>query len=364
MRLGIVELYCGKSGKKGYYNNQEIGLARAMKKRGYDSVIFYPSADESGCREEVVEDQITIVYVSAKAIGNHARYDWNILLKYHIDVVQVGSDNQIFAPNLIRFCDINGIKLYNFIGTVQSDTDNHLKKQIMRILFSRNVRMLKNHKCFVKTQKVYDELTALGIQNATIAPVGLDLSIIPQVTEPSEELRKRLDLPADKQILLFVGRLDSYKRPMEALEMFAGLPDSNYMVMIGNGELDGQADAYIEKNGLTDRVRRIKKIPNAQIHTFYKAADYYLNFNEKEIFGLSVLEAMYQDCTVIAVGAPGPKEMIRNGENGFLVASAQEMKDLLAQKVALEPGAARESVVSRFVWDKTAEKFDTWIRAC
>ena len=34
-KFGIVELYCGNSGKRGFYNNQEIGLSKAMKKKGY-----------------------------------------------------------------------------------------------------------------------------------------------------------------------------------------------------------------------------------------------------------------------------------------------------------------------------------------
>ena len=362
MRIGIVELYCGKSGKKGFYNNQEIGLARAMKKRGYDAVIFYPQSDAKDLREEVVEEKIKIVFVPAKVVGNHSCYDWNVILKYKIDVVQVGSDNQIFASELIQFCDRHAIKIYNYLGTVESDSDYKLKKCIMKILFVRNYKAFKTHKCFVKTRKVYQDLQKIGVENITVAPVGLDTYIIPQIIENKEELRKKLDLPEDKKILLFVGRLDTYKRPMDAIEMLKTLPADFYLVMIGTGELDIQIDEYIVKKALQDRILRIKKIPNTEIHQYYKVADYYLNFNEQEIFGMSILEAMYQDCTVIAINAPGPNEIIKNGENGYLVENVHDMKKLLNSNVSIQKGQAKSAVLNAFVWDKTAEKFDAWIK--
>ena len=58
IRFGIAELYCGASGKTGYYNSQEIGLARAMKKLGYRCYIFYPAPDAAAVTEEDVEEHI------------------------------------------------------------------------------------------------------------------------------------------------------------------------------------------------------------------------------------------------------------------------------------------------------------------
>ena len=40
MKFGIVDTYCGASGQKGFYNSQELGLARAMKPLGYEPVVF------------------------------------------------------------------------------------------------------------------------------------------------------------------------------------------------------------------------------------------------------------------------------------------------------------------------------------
>lgn len=66
MRLGIVRLYSGSSGIKGFYNSQEIGLARTMKKLGYEVFIFIPSPEIKTSYEDIEEDNIITVYIPAK----------------------------------------------------------------------------------------------------------------------------------------------------------------------------------------------------------------------------------------------------------------------------------------------------------
>lgn len=361
-RLGIVKMYCGESGTKGFYNSQEIGAARALQKSGYSIYIFYPRKDIDQLQEEIIQESITLVYVPAKAVGNHARFDWNIFKAYKIDVLQIAADNQMYAPSLISFCDRNNIRLYCYIGTIKSDSDNPVKNMIMSHLVKKNIRAYRKHMCFAKTKKAADELSKLGIPNVSVAPVGLDTSIIPTINEDKFNIRKRLLLPADKRILLFVGRLESYKRPEKALELMQALSDSYYLVMIGKGSLDENIDEIIENKGIKAKVKRIEQLPNRDIHEYYKAADYFLNFNENEIFGMSILEAMYQDCTVIAVKAPGPVEIIESGVNGYLVNDVSQMKTLIEKESRVSEGAARECVKSQFTWEKTASKFLEYIQ--
>lgn len=362
MRIGIVELYCGSSGKKGFYNSQEIGIARAMARIGYECVIFYPHLDGKKIVEEAVDKNILIVYVPAKALGVHSHYDWRVLLKYKIDVVQLGADNQLFTPSITHFCDKNRIRIYNYIGTIQSDTDRRFKAKIMSYLYLHNLKVYKKHKCFAKTHTVMNELNRMGVDEITVAPVGLDTTVVPKVLEARNQLRYLLKLPVDKIVLLFVGRMDEYKRPNEAVELVNRLSNQYFMVMIGTGSMDDEVERQISILNLNDRILRIKKIPNIEIHKYYCAADYYLNFNGKEIFGMSILEAMYQDCTVLAIDAPGPKEIIKNGETGFIVSSIEEMKQLICSEAKIKKDQARNSIINEFTWDKTAEKFDEWIR--
>ena len=72
-KFGLVELYCGASGKIGYYNSQEIGLARALKKLGYDCYIFYPDPKKAELSEERIEDDITVTADAGRSISDFPR---------------------------------------------------------------------------------------------------------------------------------------------------------------------------------------------------------------------------------------------------------------------------------------------------
>lgn len=366
IRFGIAELYCGASGKTGYYNSQEIGLARAMKKLGYRCFIFYPAPDAAAVTEEDVEEHITIVRCPARAIGVHARYDWKILKKYRIDVVQLGGDNQIFAPDFIRYCDKNGIPVYNFIGTVGTDSHNAVKKRLMDLMFRRNIVSYRGHMNFAKTENVRRALKNVGIDNAAVAPVGLDVSVIPVISGTPEEIKRECGLPPDKKTVLFVGRIDAYKHPEKMLELLSALPDEFYGVMIGDGELADGLERMIKEMKLSDRLKWIRKLPNQEVQKYYYVADCFVNFNDKEIFGMSILEAMYQGCKVIAVHAPGPDSIIENGISGYLVKSAEDMPDLITsdeKDEKLEKHKIVERIRTNFTWEHSAALFDGWIRS-
>ena len=360
MNIGIVSLYNGKSGKKGFYNSQEIGVARAFSKLVYNVIVFFTSSSKN-IEEERIDFNIKIINVPGFIVGCHSKFNWNILLKYKIDVVHSCNDNQIFAPSLFHFCDKHNIRIYSYLGVIQSDTNSVLKKKIMGLLCERNIQIYKKHKCFVKTNTIKSELEKLGVVDITVAPVGLDTSIIPVISETKEKLLKELQLPEDKIILLFVGRLDEYKKPLDAIELLNKLSDKYYLVMIGNGTLKNKIVELIGKYHIQSKIKCIGKIENKEIHKFYKISDYFLNFNNNEIFGMSILEAMYQGCNVIAVDAPGPRDIIKNNYNGFLVDNINQMKQIVENNRKIDSKEAIESINNCYSWDNTAKIFAEWI---
>ena len=362
MKFGIVELYCGDSGKKGFYNSQETGLARAMKSLGYDSVIFRPCKKIKNVEEEEIENRIKVVYVPASTIGVHSRFDWSILSEYQIEVVQLESDNQVFAPDCIHYCEGKGILIYNYIGTISSNSKNRVKFFFLNLGFGRNIRAYKRHKCFSKTANVKEQLSSYGISDVTVAPVGLDTSIIPVVNRSKEEIRKELSLPTDKIVLLFVGRMEEYKRPFEAIKLIDDLRAVAHMVLIGTGTLNQRVQNEIDSRNLMSKVTRIDKIPNTEIHKYYKACDYYVNFNKDEIFGMSILEAMFHGCTVLARYAPGPNCIIEDRISGYLVDDISEMEAIIRRKEVLSSDIIKARIMDSFTWDKTAQIFDKWIK--
>ena len=359
--FGIIELYCGASGKIGFYNNQELGICKAMSKLGYKCFVFYPDIENKTISEEEYGETI-VVRCPAIHIGVHSFYDWNILKKYDIAYAQIDSDNQFFASSVIKHCVDSNINYYNYIGTIKSDSDSPIKRLISSIILKRNLKFYKESKCFAKTKQVRSELTNKGIKDAEIVHVGLDLSLIPEIHKDKNKLKKELNITADKKVLLFVGRMENYKRPFDIFNVFRKLDNNYYGIMIGTGSLSEEIDGVIN-NEFNRRIIRIDRIENKKIHQYYKVSDFFLNFNEKEIFGMSMLEAMNQGCNVIAVRSPGAEEIINDKKTGFLVSNVNEMIDIINNGARLDEKTMKQSIIDDFSWDSSVKHFDDYLKA-
>lgn len=358
MNWAIIELYCGESGKLGYYNSQELGLARALAIKGINVTIIYPEREKEIRTQEEIEERICILKVPCRTLGVHSFYKLDFLLEKKIDVVHLDSDNQMFAPEVMKFCRKHHIFFYNYIGTPYSDTENIIKKTLMKFISFRNIHYFKTSIVAAKTVAVKKCLEKKGVENIEVIPVGLDTTQIKKDSGDIGNIRSELGFPENKRILLFVGRLEDYKRPFAALELLKSLGSLYYLVIIGNGSLREEVGERIKKEGLEEQTSYFEKIPNKLMYQYYKACDYYVNFNTHEIFGMSILEAMYQGCIVVARRAPGPEEIIEDGVSGYLCSTDEEMKNVIkTEKNEYIGQKAEERIFTNFTWEKSVEKF-------
>ncbi|MBI6060426.1 glycosyltransferase family 4 protein [Clostridium perfringens] len=366
MNLGIVRLYTGASGKLGYYNIQEVGLAKALEKLGVFTKIFFlvDKKYEKKVLEKSISNNIKIIYIPAYKIKNHGIISPKFLLDYKLDVVHLLSDNQLMTSRFISFLRKNNIASYSYVGTLSSDSDNLIKKKIMDLVNKKNIKAYKNSKVVVKTTSVKDTLLKNGVKDISVIPVGLDLTIIPKQNKDVYELREMLSLPKDKKILIFVGRLEQYKRPNRVIEILKKLleKDQNYyLIIIGKGTLKEILFRKVNEFNISKSVKFIEEVTNKDIHKYYKASDIFLNLNENEIFGMSLLEAMYQKCKVIAIGAPGPNYIIEDGISGILVDnwSVDNFVNKIIEVSSLDilGSNARKRIVENFNWDIIANRY-------
>lgn len=366
MKLGIVRLYTGASGKIGYYNIQEIGLAKALEKKGIKTDIFF-LVDRSENKTIIIKnisESIRIIYIPAFKFYNHGIVSPKFLLNYNLDIVHMLSDNQLIAPNFIKFLNKNGIPVYSYIGTIESDSKNKFKKSIMDIIGKRTIKAYKNSSVIAKTPSVQKNLISYGVKNIKVIPVGLDLGIVPNIEEDKLSLRKKLDLPEDKNILIFVGRLEKYKNPEAAINILNEIlkvDKDQFLIIIGQGSLKNNLIGKSEELNIASNIKFINQVKNTDIHKYYKASDIFLNLNDKEIFGMSILEAMYQGCKVVAVNAPGPNYIIENKKNGILIEDFDYSKWVqgilgVVKDINLEVNA-RKRILDDLNWDVISDQY-------
>lgn len=355
MRVGLLITSIGNFGQKGFYNAQEIGLAKELDKL-VDEIIIYKLVAEN---QEYTEEKVggcgntTLKMIPSKSYGINGVIDVDVLDET-LDAIVFFSDTQICVPKVYKWARKNNVKLFPYIGVLESHSTSRLKKAIMDFLFKRNLTVYKKCHCFVKTPTVEQGLRTRGVNNITVTPVGLDLSLLHQSYEKADrnELKRKYGFIPNEKVILFIGRMIEEKQPLRMVEIFSQLykQDSSYrLFMVGSGPMKEAVDKKIRNTNLIDVVTQIEKIPNSDIWELYRLADSFVNLNQQEIFGMAILEAMYYGCKVVAWNAPGPDFIIENGVSGYLVNSdAKAVIKIMESKNLAE--AAHSRIIKNYTW--------------
>jgi len=124
--------------------------------------------------------------------------------------------------------------------------------------------------------------------------------------------------------LFFANRgLEAIYRPQRVLERFAEVarvwPQAR-LVVANDGALRARLEAEASALGLAERVRFVGRLPADEQARWYDAARWYLSLPESDSVAVSVLEAMAHGCVPLLSDLPANRELVRDGENGLIVA--------------------------------------------
>ena len=155
-------------------------------------------------------------------------------------------------------------------------------------------------------------------------PHGLDLDRF-RPASPSEatEIRRRLELPVDRLICLYVGRLSREKGVMEILEAWQALKPAGALLLLVGPDSPGhpldvgvQARAFVAEHGMEDDVRFWGPVDDPA--DLMRAADLFVHPSHYEAFGLSVAEALASGLPVAATAVRGLNEYLVDEQNALL----------------------------------------------
>ncbi len=355
MRIGIIVTFVSNFGEKGFYNSQEIGLAKALS-NDCDEVVIYKATtlnDEKEDKQIEGYNNVRYIKLPSRHLGNNGFIDLEQLDK-KLDSVVYFSDTQLFFPRLYRWSVKNSVKMIPYIGVTESHSSNIIIQNIINLLCKRNIKIYKCLTCLVKTPEVKKVLVDLGVQNIVVTPVGLDLELMNQdySSVDRDYLKAKYGYKLTDKIILFIGRLTPEKQPLEMIEIFKNIYkiDKSYkLLVVGKGELKDALDNSIMESKLKDYIRVIERIPNSDIWELYRVAECFVNLNKQEIFGMSILEAMYYECKVVALKAPGPDFIIKDDELGCVVDSVENIEQIITGN-KIDKLEAHNRVSKEFIW--------------
>lgn len=362
MKLGILCTMINGFGRRGYYNSQEIGLGRALARKGHE-VMIYKGIDPSEKEEKVqVEKNLTIWYLPMKHLGAHGFMDCKYL-DPQLKALFCFGDQQIFLPHVYRWCRRRRIPFVAYVGTAHS-LDSNFKSKVMNALFAAGtLRIYKKNPVLAKTSAAKEELRQLGVPHAVIAPVGLDTAVLKKNIPAVEKMRLRKEhgFEADDVILCNVSRLSWEKRPLELIDLFLQVKGKKKfkLIIVGNGPLEEELNEKIRKNGLEKEVKIYPNVPYEKMWEIYEMSDYYLNMNKGEIFGMAIMEAVYYKTSVAAIRALGPSVTLKDMKGHKLCENDDEMAEWITGPYPSEKDLqeSSEKMASTFTWDRCADAF-------
>lgn len=84
-------------------------------------------------------------------------------------------------------------------------------------------------------------------------------------------------------------------------------------------EEESQVHQLIVETGFKGKAELVGLLNREKLKSEFRQADVFLNFSRQEALGVSCLEAMSSGLPVLASDAGGLKEVLRNGEAGFMI---------------------------------------------
>jgi glycosyltransferase involved in cell wall biosynthesis len=219
----------------------------------------------------------------------------------------------------------------------------------------------------------HDDWTQNFALKLEIIPMGTETKVPTVGRKTLVRVQKKYNLPTDKRILLFIGRLAEKKGVTYLLEAFSNLPENIanglHLVIAGDGQLlhglQKQAKQLRIKNStFTGYLHGEEKRTLFALAGFICLPSIVDSQGDSEGFPVVLMEGLAAGKIVLASNASGGETILTNGETGFVFpekSSGELSKAILLaaslsreQRIAIQTKA--KSLAQQFSWDTIADR--------
>nr|WP_263655547.1 D-inositol-3-phosphate glycosyltransferase [Nonomuraea aurantiaca] len=173
------------------------------------------------------------------------------------------------------------------------------------------------------------ELYGAREERVAVVNPGVNLTVFQPASQGAS--RRRLGLPQNAHVLLFVGRIQPLKAPDVLLRAASrmliddpSLRDRLVVACVGGPSGNGLARPSLlaelaTELGISDVVRLVPPAPQYELADWYRAADVTVVPSYSESFGLVALESQACGTPVAAAAVGGLRTAVQDGVSGVLV---------------------------------------------
>lgn len=194
------------------------------------------------------------------------------------------------------------------------------------------------------SQKGYEYFKQIGIQKEfNLIPNSADLDAFNPhkiSQEQKDEVRKRHNIPADRTIACFVGRLGKEKSVDVLLQYWAdtiGEKDGLHLMIVGEGPDQDALKEQAQSKGIAGMVTFTGLVPHDRMPVYFAACDAYVTASLSEMNSISMLEGMASGLPTLQRYDELNADQIQQGVNGYLYHNAQQLADKLREIRGLSP---------------------------
>jgi len=153
-----------------------------------------------------------------------------------------------------------------------------------------------------------------------VIPTGINVPAF--ASGRRDKFRQAHQLPQDAFVVGHLGRLAPEKNLdylARAVGQFVRQNNNARFLVVGSGPSEKNIQELFTKEKLTDRLVLAGKKTGRDLYDAYAAMDVFAFASFTETQGMVVAEAMAAGLPVVALNASGIREVVRDGENGFLL---------------------------------------------
>jgi glycosyltransferase involved in cell wall biosynthesis len=253
---------------------------------------------------------------------------WGLNNPSLVDRVTAWQPDAVHITGWAWFSHLSAMRAFHNQGTpVLFRGDSHLldenragphwwiKYSILRLIFSWPAAFL----VVGKANRAYYEVFGVKSDRLYSCPHSIDVG---RFAEPNDLLeqkaaqwRGQLKISADRCVVLFAGKFEQRKQPLELMRAAQTLDRRYVVIMVGSGELEGEVRALASDD--PDRFRVLPFKNQSQMPVVYRLGDLFvLPSSTGETWGLAVNEALACGRPVLVSDRVGCAADVVNDTNG------------------------------------------------
>ncbi|MCU0949631.1 MAG: glycosyltransferase, exosortase A system-associated [Burkholderiaceae bacterium] len=190
------------------------------------------------------------------------------------------------------------------------------------------------------------ESRGIAADKITVIPNAVEVHNFRFGAQPEADLRRTLGLDG-ATVLGFLGSFYAYEGLdllLDALPLLLPQRPQLRVLLVGGGPQDAALKAQAQRLGIADKVVFTGRVPHAEVQRYYDLVDllayprHPMRLTDL-VTPLKPLEAMAQGQILVASDVGGHRELIRDGDTGYLFAagSAQALAQSIERALSLRP---------------------------